>query len=317
MRWLAVLTLVVVVAGAAWAQPDLQPPTPSGGEIKQPPKQISSDDQSKAAPDQRGTEEKPLVTKIIMPAKTQTEAAQDAEDREEKTSSDRWMVGLTGAIVFVGVVQTVVFGIQARRLKETVLAMKQIDEGQSAKVAESIAQATRAANAMKEVADAMSKQATLAHQSYLATHRPRLRVRFIDCGEPKPNDRPGAVIRIANVGYTDAKIVSIGADIFRRTGGRTIPGGWSAIPQTVPLNPIAEPSQELLFTVMGGSAVSENNVRRILLGEDELCLLGIVIYEDYNGTKRTTSFFRIYDRALVRYRRAKEDDFQADYEYEN
>jgi hypothetical protein len=156
MRWLAVLTLVVVVAGAAWAQPTLQPPIPGGGEVKEPPKQVTSGDQTKPAPDQRGTEATPLVAKVIMPQKTQKETAQDAEDREEKTSSDRWMVVLTGAIVFVGFIQTAVFGIQAAQLRATVRKMDEVATGQTRDMQDSIKEATRAASAMEGVAASMA-----------------------------------------------------------------------------------------------------------------------------------------------------------------
>lgn len=173
------------------------------------------------------------------------------------------------------------------------------------------------AKAMREAADAMSKQALLAHQNYLATHRPRLTVRFVNCTEPKANERPAAEIRVANVGYTDAKIVSIGADIFRRTEKRIAPDGWCAIPQTIPLNPLAEPSQELVFTVTARNLLSPDQIARVTSGDDELCLIGIILYEDHNGTKRATSFFRIYSIDQKRYTRAGPLDAHADYEYEN
>ena len=210
---------------------------------------------------------------------------------------------VTGALIFVGVDQAV-------QLRATIRKIDEVGRVHAGHMAAS-------ATAMGNAASAMDKQATLAHQSYLATHRPRLTVRFINCGEPEAGYRPGAEIRIANVGYTDAKIVSIGSDIFRRTNKRIVPGGWSAIPQTVPLNPLAEPSQELVFSVLGGSPLATEHVHRIVGGQDELCLIGIVTYEDHNATKRTTSFFRIYDPSARRYVRAGKDDAHADYEYEN
>ena len=63
----------------------------------------------------------------------------------------------TFALVIVGGVQTVVFGVQARKLAETIDTVRAISRDQSNDVRDSIAQATRAAIAMEGMAAGMVK----------------------------------------------------------------------------------------------------------------------------------------------------------------
>jgi len=69
------------------------------------------------------------------------------------------MVKLTGLIALIYLAQLVVFGLQARRLKQTVEKMDEIARGQSADIQASITQATRAAVAMEGVAISMAENA--------------------------------------------------------------------------------------------------------------------------------------------------------------
>lgn len=144
----------------------LQPPTPGGRETEKPPKQIPPEHTTKPQTDQRGTEQAPLVVKALLPPKSQEETTQDAADRDEKASSDWWMVLLTGLLAFITAVQTIVFiiqtkvfWIQAGRLKETIGKMGEIADTQSSDMRNSIRQAARAAEAMERSATAMDTSA--------------------------------------------------------------------------------------------------------------------------------------------------------------
>jgi len=96
------------------------------------------------------------VVKVLPTPRTQEETAQDKVDREDVSAANWWMVRLTGAIGFIGIVQAVVFWIQAGRLKETVDKMDEIAAGQTADMQASIAQGSRAAAAMQSVAESMA-----------------------------------------------------------------------------------------------------------------------------------------------------------------
>ncbi len=93
-----------------------------------------------------------MVVKLIPSPKTQQEAAKNKGNVLGEPSPDWWMVWLTGAIVFIGVIQTVVFGIQAKRLKQTIDKMDAISAQQTKDVRASITEATRAAKAMEDIA---------------------------------------------------------------------------------------------------------------------------------------------------------------------
>jgi hypothetical protein len=165
MHRMAVIFGLILVAWAA----NSQPPEPGAAQASEPPQRVAAERANQPNPDQRGAEDRPLFVKPIIPPKSEKEAAQDQQDRQEKAAADRWMEILTAAIAVIGGIQAVVFGIQARRLKQTVEAMKIIDQGQSAKVTESITQATRAAAAMEKVSESLAINATQIVESVKTT----------------------------------------------------------------------------------------------------------------------------------------------------
>lgn len=75
------------------------------------------------------------------------------------------MVRLTGAIVFIGVIQTIVFGLQAYRLKQTIEKMDEIAGRQTRDVQASVAEATRAASAMEGVSISMATNVESVRES--------------------------------------------------------------------------------------------------------------------------------------------------------
>lgn len=86
--------------------------------------------QQPTAPDQRGTEESPAFVKIIPTPKTSAEAAQDAEDRKEKSSSDLWIIRWTGAVAVFTLVLAAVGAWQGIQLKRSVDLLAQAERAQ-------------------------------------------------------------------------------------------------------------------------------------------------------------------------------------------
>ena len=70
--------------------------------------------------DLRGTEDAPLTIKVLPPIKTPDEAAQEKREKQDQSDADWSLVKLTGILALIGIVQTIVFGLQARRLKHTI-----------------------------------------------------------------------------------------------------------------------------------------------------------------------------------------------------
>ncbi len=89
------------------------------------------------------------------------------------------MVRLTGAIVFIGLVQTIVFGLQALRLKQTIEKMEEIAGKQTLDVQASIVEATRAAQAMEQVSESLALNAKSVGESVGITREIADRQRLI------------------------------------------------------------------------------------------------------------------------------------------
>ncbi len=121
---------------------------PAPRKVIQSPLQQPSTAQKPIAGDSRGTEQSPLVVKVLPPVGAQTEANQEVEDRWRKAANDRNLVVLTGVLAFVGFLQLLVFGYQAYKLRQTVESA-----GEQAEAMERpIEEAARSATAMENIA---------------------------------------------------------------------------------------------------------------------------------------------------------------------
>ena len=78
------------------------------------------------------------------------------------------MVRITGIIALIACIQTIVFAVQASRLKETIEKMDEIARGQTEDMKAYIEQAVRSANAMEAVAEDMAISARAATDSVAA-----------------------------------------------------------------------------------------------------------------------------------------------------
>ena len=146
----SLLVLSVAVLGQS------NPPHPTPSTKRDQPKQPTANVQNESHPNERGTEQSPVFANIFATTQTKQKATDDKTNDFDKSPADWWMVRLTGAIVLLGCVQTIVFWVQARRLKQTIEKMDKIARDQTKDTQNSIAQATRAAGAMEEVATSMA-----------------------------------------------------------------------------------------------------------------------------------------------------------------
>lgn len=95
-----------------------------------PPKPQTQGSQEPAAHDQRGTEQFPAFVKIIPSPKTEAEAAKEAQDREEKSDSDRWLIRWTAAVAAFTFVLAAVGAWQGIQLKRSVDLLAQSERAQ-------------------------------------------------------------------------------------------------------------------------------------------------------------------------------------------
>jgi hypothetical protein len=102
--------------------------------------------------DKRGTLDSPFVVKPLPAEKNQQEADEDARDKSEKRWNDRITIFVAIATAVILILQLIVFGLQARRLRQTIEAMKKIGADQSRDMQASIAVAKEAAEAAMKAA---------------------------------------------------------------------------------------------------------------------------------------------------------------------
>src|SRR5260370_6525516 len=103
MRRTIILAVLVVILGAMASAKQRQLPSLPQPKITQP-QPPSQSAQQQSAPDQRGTENSPVVVKVLAAPKSEEETAEDKAERKDVSSANWWMVRLTAAIGFIGIV---------------------------------------------------------------------------------------------------------------------------------------------------------------------------------------------------------------------
>lgn len=150
------LVLVLTLATCATIEAQSQRPSPRPTVERQQPQQQPERVENQPAPDKRGTTESPLV---IQTTQTDKQAADEKAKREDESSANWWMVGLTGVIGVMTIAQIFFSWLQASRLKETIIKMDEIAGTQNDEMRASIAEATRSARAMERIAESITVQA--------------------------------------------------------------------------------------------------------------------------------------------------------------
>lgn len=113
MRIIPIIVLLLLLCGVGNCA-YLKPPQPIPPHNPAPAFQQSTDTKHS------GTEQFPLVVKIVPPEKSKNEASDDAKEKKDKAFNDKMLVIFTFGLVAVGVMQLIVFALQARRLRQTV-----------------------------------------------------------------------------------------------------------------------------------------------------------------------------------------------------
>lgn len=299
-RFVAILALIACVSTAA-AQSKRPAPGPS--ELSDPPQAKSGGATSGPGADQRGTDQAPLIVKVLPAPKTEEETDRDARQEDEKSTADWWMVKLTGALVGVGILQLLVFGWQGWHLRDTVRTMKKIDQGQATNVMESIAQATRSAVAMENVS------ASMAQNAQTVTDMAKTQKRFwesqmrayvlpdqcslwdgLTLNPPQPHraDVPGVVLIIKNSGLTPAYGVISWAQIevidVKNENTLVAPPLQKVFPSTVAQH--ATFNKSMWFT----RALTPHELSDIQTGVRAVYVYGRIEYQDVFKESRYTNF---------------------------
>jgi hypothetical protein len=102
------LALVLALLGDSWGRSHR--PLPSHRQQNSAP-QAQTQTNQQQTPDNRGTEQSPLIVRTI---KSKEEAAEAEQDRKDKTWNDNFTMGLTGLLAVVGALQLGTFIVMIR-----------------------------------------------------------------------------------------------------------------------------------------------------------------------------------------------------------
>ena len=163
-------------------------------------------------------------------------------------------------------------------------------------------------------------QTGLLRREFVASHRPRIRIRrIVPAGDFVTRDgqlvhdqRITFTMEVVNIGDGAALAFEFGFDVFFR--GDPFNAARAPRPDFPPLPAGFE---NILTLVSHRRALTDAEVDSIELGTAEWRVLGIMNYWDENRILRATSFARKYDPTLRRFVKIPKNDPDADREFEN
>jgi hypothetical protein len=139
----------------------------------------------------------------------------------------------------------------------------------------------------------------LARQEFVATHRPRIILRYIQGPFETEEGHQYIWVSFVNIGANTAIIEAFGADLAKRwddTYDWAIPGLDAAPNEISPI--VLTCGQRHVFTVTARGAPDkelELQIFREAVSDYQLCAVGVIRYKDGNGVARDTGFFRVLD----------------------
>jgi hypothetical protein len=284
-----------------------QPPSPSAGELgsHQAPKPGTG--QQPSAAEERGTQDHPVIVKILPAEKTEVERAQEQQDRFDKSSADWWLIRLTGALAFVGILQfaaligqAIVFRVQAKALRESVNLTREISGHQERDMRASITEASRAAMAMERIANeiAASVQTTTQMATDQRDFWQRQMRAYISITDPAfvPQNRETpyhaeVLMHMINTGHTPAHNVRFAARV--RVFSFPLPQDFDFViqPDEYVASGTMNPGQRRFFRRSLDRLLTDDEIREIKTGwAQKLYIYGTLIFEDAFGIERRTDF---------------------------
>jgi hypothetical protein len=134
----------------------------------------------------------------------------------------------------------------------------------------------------------------LTRKEFVATHRPRVIIRFIQGPFVSDDNRQFIWVIVANIGDSATDIEEFGGDLARRRGTHWLTPGAAGDPKRI--EPITLMSgQRHVFTVTAKRPYGDAEIFSDATGASELCAFGAIRYRDDNDVLRETGYFRVYD----------------------
>lgn len=154
------------------------------------------------------------------------------------------------------------------------------------------------------------------YKAFIATNRPRLRIRHIQFDGLSKTDILPTWVYITNIGGSDATEIVFNAVFALRTGSIRTPPWIDNLPHSPGHGPSLlapgdgrtpyEPSTKIDFNA--------GDYDKIMAGEKTLLIIGKVRYRDTNQTERETGFCWAYDPCTGEFSKPAKDD---QYSYED
>jgi hypothetical protein len=255
--------------------------------------------------DRRGTEEHPLVVQTVVRATPTDEINRERTERAVHMANERVIAFATALLAVV----TAILAFYTFKLwnanKTLVQGAEATGKQQATDMRNSIAQATRAADAMHDVADATKANALLMQTMVSKQMRAYLAV---DMGAPTcqdGNNRFAGAPVIVNNGFTPAKNVSYraAAGILDTALSKDFKFDDSAV--IIENDAALGPRQSFIVNVLVKERFEEAEVQAIMRGDRKrLYVWGTVTYEDVFGGTWETRFchnFLFFERDGIKF----------------
>jgi hypothetical protein len=163
MRNLIGLVLIAVVS-LGNSEIQSQPPPPAPSKASHKPEANPAQHNETSAKDQRGTEPSPLFIKVIPSTTVEPEPSKEHEKTRDYTSSEWWLIYLTGALSFI----TLILALYTGKLYRATVALgkeaKTTSDRQAGEMRETL-------NIARETAKASRDAADVAHDAMIAGER--------------------------------------------------------------------------------------------------------------------------------------------------
>jgi hypothetical protein len=252
------------------------PPTPSGRETGQIPKQVTEADKNQASILQKGTEDSPLIIRLKKTPTDEAEARQETEKRNGDSTSVRWTMVFTGLQAFFALSQVILFWWQLGQIRDSLKHAK--DSADAARVSAKAAEDN--VTVMKDGTETQLR----AYVSFSLKHISQL------------SSTKGAELdfECINHGQTPAKDVEFQTVVVPLPADtNTLPAfheGWH--PKRMNLFPSGE--QHATIFHQTDAVFSEEERRKIVSGQSILVVGIVVQYWDVFGHSHITqSYHRI------------------------
>lgn len=268
---------IVLIAGNAWAQSE----------------QKVTKHQTTTPANQRETDKQPIAVKLIPTEKSQEDATQEAKERAEKSTTDKWLIGIGVVQCAIFLLQLFAFLYQSARLRDTVKEMRisaaaaeKAAQEQSADMKNSLTIAKDSAEAGTRMATALEDNAKRQMRAYISA--------LLETEVPQDRStgwRYEIRMKIVNTGFTPAHAVNFSI----RTAILD-----SVLPDTFDFSLPLSTDEERGFISYGGSntisaslpeLVTDEEINEIKSGSNlRLYVYGTVGYKDIFGIYHYTNF---------------------------